>query len=157
MLFRSKDPYRDLKLFHLRFGDKCDAHVFAYYRHWYRPAWRTQDESATSCEQEHIRLLQFRICRRWKRLLRPPPSLPRQRVARACEKNRHTPADGHGPGRDSVAFVACHDTCSLHRTLHLPEDERSHHDTMATTTSRKVSSVNLGLRSSLSKELPQAW
>ena len=42
----------------------------------------------TSCEQERLRLLQLRICRRWKRLLRPP----RQRVARACEKNRHTPA-----------------------------------------------------------------
>ena len=25
---------------------------------------------------------------RWRRLLRPPHSLPRQRVARACEKNR---------------------------------------------------------------------
>ena len=39
-----------------------------------------------------VRLLQFRICRRWKRLLRPPHSLPRQRVARAREKNGHTPA-----------------------------------------------------------------
>ena len=31
---------------------------------WYRPAWKTQDESTTSCQQERIRLLQFRICRR---------------------------------------------------------------------------------------------
>ena len=40
-------------------GDKCDAHMFAYYRRWLRPAWTTQDDSTTACEQERLRLLQL--------------------------------------------------------------------------------------------------
>ena len=33
-----KDPYRDLNLcVPSTLGDRCDAHVFACYRRWYRP------------------------------------------------------------------------------------------------------------------------
>ena len=41
-----KDPYRDLNLcVPSTLGDRCDAHEFARYRRWYRPVWKTQDES----------------------------------------------------------------------------------------------------------------
>ena len=42
-----KDPYRDLTLQKMWFGERYrdDAHVFNRYRLWYRPAWRCLTDS----------------------------------------------------------------------------------------------------------------